>query len=80
MPWIRRFSVGYHLGVDGISMPLILLTTFMTPFWSSSPAGKSIETRVAQYMAAFLILEGADDRRLRRARRDAVLRVLRRRC
>jgi NADH-quinone oxidoreductase subunit M len=31
LPWIRRFSAYYHLGVDGISMPLILLTTFLTP-------------------------------------------------
>ena len=29
-PWIERFGVDYHLGVDGISMPLILLTTFST--------------------------------------------------
>ena len=29
-PWIPRFNVNYHLGVDGISMPLILLNSFMT--------------------------------------------------
>ena len=29
-PWIPAFNVNYHLGVDGISMPLILLTTFTT--------------------------------------------------
>ena len=29
-PWIEAFSVNYHLGIDGISMPLILLTTFFT--------------------------------------------------
>jgi len=29
-PWISAFNINYHLGVDGISMPLIVLTTFMT--------------------------------------------------
>ena len=29
-PWIEAFSINYHLGVDGISVPLILLTTFIT--------------------------------------------------
>ena len=31
VPWIERFSAFYALGVDGISMPLVLLTTFLTP-------------------------------------------------
>ena len=31
VPWITRFSANYALGVDGISMPLVLLTTFLTP-------------------------------------------------
>src|SRR5690606_24539772 len=31
VPWIARFDAFYHLGVDGISMPLVLLTTFLTP-------------------------------------------------
>jgi NADH-quinone oxidoreductase subunit M len=56
-PWIGAFNAWYHLGVDGISMPLILLTTFITPMvviagWSA------IEKRPLQYFAAFLILEG----------------------
>jgi len=56
-PWIGAFNAWYHLGVDGISMPLILLTTFITPMvviagWSV------IEKRPLQYFAAFLILEG----------------------
>ena len=29
--WIERFNINYHLGIDGISLPLILLTTFLTP-------------------------------------------------
>ena len=55
--WIRQFNADYYLGVDGISLPLILLTTFMTvpviiAAWSV------IEKRPSQYYAAFLILEG----------------------
>jgi NADH-quinone oxidoreductase subunit M len=56
-PWIPHFNIQYFLGVDGISTPLILLSTFLTPMiivagWTV------IKTRPAQYMAAFLILEG----------------------
>jgi NADH-quinone oxidoreductase subunit M len=57
LPWIAVFRAEYFLGVDGISMPLIVLTAFMTvpvviAGWSV------IEKRPAQYFAAFLILEG----------------------
>jgi NADH-quinone oxidoreductase subunit M len=57
LPWITRFSAWYALGVDGISMPLIVLTAFMTvpvviAGWTV------IEARPAQYFAAFLIMEG----------------------
>ena len=55
--WIGRFNANYALGVDGISMPLILLTTFLTPFVVVA-GWQVIETRPAQYFAAFLILEG----------------------
>jgi NADH-quinone oxidoreductase subunit M len=56
-PWIGAFNAWYHLGVDGISMPLIVLTAFITPLvviagWTV------IEKRPLQYLAAFLILEG----------------------
>ncbi len=56
-PWIGAFNAWYHLGVDGISMPLIVLTTFITPLviiagWTV------IEKRPVQYVASFLILEG----------------------
>jgi NADH-quinone oxidoreductase subunit M len=57
VPWIQRFSANYALGVDGISMPLVLLTTFLTPIVVVA-GWKVIETRPAQYFAAFLILEG----------------------
>ncbi len=57
LPWIPRFDAWYALGVDGISLPLIVLTAFMTvpvviAGWTV------IETRPAQYYAAFLIMEG----------------------
>jgi NADH-quinone oxidoreductase subunit M len=57
LPWIPRFGAFYALGVDGISMPLVVLTAFMTvpvviAGWSV------IEKRPAQYFAAFLIMEG----------------------
>ncbi|MGB5244907.1 MAG: hypothetical protein WBN34_00025, partial [Woeseia sp.] len=56
-PWIEAFKIEYYLGVDGISTPLILLTTFITPLVVLS-AWDSIKLRPAQYFAAFLILEG----------------------
>ena len=56
-PWIPAFHADYHLGVDGISLPLILLTAFITvPVIIA--AWTSVEKRVAQYYAAFLIMEG----------------------
>ena len=58
LPWISSFNVFYHLGVDGISMPLILLTSLLTIVVIIS-AWKVVQERVAQYMAAFLIMEGA---------------------
>ena len=57
MPWIPLLDVNYHLGVDGFSMPLILLTTFMTVLVVIA-GWEVVQYRVAQYMAAFLIMEG----------------------
>ena len=56
-PWIPAFNIYYHLGVDGIAMPLILLTTFSTVLVVIA-GWEVIQKRVAQYMAAFLIMEG----------------------
>jgi len=55
--WISEFNINYYLGIDGISMPLILLTSFMTIIVVIS-AWQVIQYRVSQYMAAFLIMEG----------------------
>ena len=56
-PWIESLNSDYYLGVDGISAPLILLTTFITPLVVIA-GWDSIKVRPAQYFAAFLILEG----------------------
>jgi NADH-quinone oxidoreductase subunit M len=55
--WIPSFHVEYYLGVDGISMPLILLTTFITIFVIVA-GWDVIQYKPSQYMAAFLIMEG----------------------
>ncbi len=57
LPWIPAFHASYYLGVDGISLPLVLLTTFTTvPVVIA--AWTVIDQRPAQYYAAFLIMEG----------------------
>ena len=55
--WIPAFNVHYHLGVDGISLLLVLLTSF-TSILVVIAGWQVIEEKVAQYMAAFLIMEG----------------------
>lgn len=55
--WIERFNVHYHLGVDGISMPLILLNCFITPLVVIA-GWQVITSRVSQYMGAFLVMSG----------------------
>jgi NADH-quinone oxidoreductase subunit M len=57
LPWIDRFNVRYHLGVDGLSVWFILLTAFITIVVVIA-AWEVIEDRVALYMGAFLILSG----------------------
>ncbi len=55
--WIPAFNIIYHLGIDGFSMPLVLLTSFTTVIVVI--AGWEVITKhVAQYMAAFLIMSG----------------------
>ena len=55
--WISRFNAEYFLGLDGISLPLVLLTTFLTPLVVLA-GWEVIQFKPAQYFAAFLILEG----------------------
>ena len=56
-PWIDRFNVFYHLGVDGLSLWFVLLTAFITVIVVIA-GWQVITERVNQYMGAFLILSG----------------------
>jgi len=55
--WIPAFNINYHLGVDGFSVPLVLLTSFTT-FICVVASWEVITKNIAQYMAAFLIMSG----------------------
>ena len=57
VPWISALGSYYYVGVDGISVPLIVLTALMTPLVVIA-SWTVIENRPSQYFAAFLILEG----------------------
>ncbi|MFO0297174.1 MAG: NADH-quinone oxidoreductase subunit M [Pseudomonadota bacterium] len=57
MPWIDRFNVRYHLGVDGLSVWFVPLTAFITVIVVLA-GWEVIDRRVAQYHGAFLILSG----------------------
>src|SRR5260370_24844955 len=56
LKWINQPPINYHLGVDGISMFLVILTTFLTPF-SILASWKSIEHRVKEFFVMLLLLE-----------------------
>ena len=54
--WLPEFGVGYRMGVDGISVLFVLLSTALTPICILA-SWDSITTRVREYMLAFLVLE-----------------------
>jgi NADH-quinone oxidoreductase subunit M len=54
--WLPEFGVGYRMGVDGISVLFVLLSTLLTPICILT-SWESIKVRVREYMLAFLILE-----------------------
>lgn len=56
VPWFKEYNITYHLGVDGISLSMIVLTAFLMPFCILC-SWESITTRVREYMIAFLVLE-----------------------
>jgi NADH-quinone oxidoreductase subunit M len=56
-PWIPRFNINYHLGVDGISVLFIVLNSFITVLVVIA-GWEVIRSKVAQYMAAFLVMSG----------------------
>ena len=55
--WIPALNIFYHLGIDGISLWFILLTSFLTVLVIIG-SWRNVRERVAQFMAAFLIMEG----------------------
>ena len=56
LEWLPAFGVGYHMGVDGISVLFILLSTALTPICILA-SWEAIGTRVREFMVAFLVLE-----------------------
>jgi NADH-quinone oxidoreductase subunit M len=58
VPWIQvaSWNISYHLGIDGLSILLVLLTTFLTPL-SILSTWSAVEERVKDFMVFFLLLE-----------------------
>jgi len=54
--WLEGLGIGYHMGVDGMSVLFVLLSTLLTPLCVVA-SWQSVETRVREYMIAFLVLE-----------------------
>ena len=54
--WLPAFDISYHMGVDGISLLFVILSTFLTPICVLA-SWKAVTARVKEYMIAFLILE-----------------------
>ena len=54
--WIPAFNISYHMGIDGISVFFVLLSTFLTPICVLA-SWEAIKSRVKEYMIAFLVLE-----------------------
>ena len=52
--WIPQFGVSYHLGVDGLSVPMILLTTLLS--FLACLASNTIRERIKEYYALYLLL------------------------
>jgi NADH-quinone oxidoreductase subunit M len=54
--WIPALNIGYHMGIDGISLFFVLLSTLPTPICVLA-SWEAVQTRVKEYMVAFLVLE-----------------------
>jgi NADH-quinone oxidoreductase subunit M len=54
--WLPGFNIAYHMGIDGISLFFVLLSTFLTPICVIA-SWTSVTRRVKEYMIAFLVLE-----------------------
>lgn len=57
LPWIRDFKINYDLGVDGISMPMVVLTCFTTLLIVLA-SWTMVKEKVGQYLATFLVMQG----------------------
>ncbi|MBM3450638.1 MAG: NADH-quinone oxidoreductase subunit M, partial [Armatimonadetes bacterium] len=57
-PWVPGFDIDYHLAVDGISLPLVLLTAFLFPV-ALLGAWDNVREKLKEYLALLLLLEGA---------------------
>ncbi|MBM3227202.1 MAG: NADH-quinone oxidoreductase subunit M, partial [Candidatus Tectomicrobia bacterium] len=58
VPWVKTVGIFYHVGVDGISLPLVLLTTFLSPI-ALLGAWQSITSKVKEFVIFMLLLETA---------------------
>src|SRR5260221_1277283 len=56
LAWVPALNIGYHMGIDGISLFFVLLSTLLTPICVLA-SWQAIQTRVKEYMIAFLVLE-----------------------
>ncbi len=56
LDWIPALNIGYHMGIDGISLFFVLLSTLLTPICILS-SWDAVHVRVKEYMIAFLVLE-----------------------
>ena len=56
VPWMPDFNIAYHVGIDGITLFFVLLSTFLTPICILA-SWRAIESRVKEYMITFLVLE-----------------------
>ena len=54
--WMPAFNIAYHMGIDGISMPFVLLSTLLIPICILA-SWTSITSRIKEYMVAFLVME-----------------------
>src|SRR5690242_19324205 len=58
VPWVPSVGIGYHVGLDGVALLLVMLTTVLTPIVVLS-SWRAVEERVKEFMIALLVLETA---------------------
>src|SRR6476646_7057825 len=56
LAWVPALNIGYHMGIDGISLFFVLLSTLLTPICVLA-SWEAVQTQVKEYMVAFLVLE-----------------------